>query len=196
MTTPNNAAPDNAQIAQATQKFNTMRQALGGLPSGKKIDVVPATDIYPNNANQMRQLGRINASTTVNDQLEDITLCGTPYKSKQVLIQSVDVVRKIAFLLPSVTKGGGVPNETNADAICWNINTNIERNIPYAKGTYTSVELPISDVSTQTRTDLPGKPSELLVNIGGVQFVIDASGNIYQVDDYDGTRSLLGNLNK
>lgn len=66
------------------------------------------------------QSGKIDEHLTINNELRDVNFCGKTYKVKQVMIDGVDVVQRIAEIANKFN-GGGEQDILRAKSICGNI---------------------------------------------------------------------------
>jgi hypothetical protein len=149
------------------------------------------------------QSGKIDEHLTINNELRDVNFCGKTYKVKQVLIDGVDMVQRVAELatknlVPENLKIGPYgPNEdvwkdfkntnhTVEDAICQNLQANTH-------------ETTLVVVPTQQAHKIKiGRQDEILYGftINGLSSynVSISSSNIYSSDNYEG--SIIGPIGK
>lgn len=70
------------------------------------------------------QSGKIDEHLTINNELRDVNFCGKMYKVKQVMIDGVDVVQRIAEIANKFN-GGGEQDVLRAKSICGNIESGV-----------------------------------------------------------------------
>jgi hypothetical protein len=73
------------------------------------------------------QTGKIDEHLTINNELRDVNFCGKTYKVKQVMIDGVDVVQRIAEITNKFN-GGGEQDVLRAKSICGNIESGVTSN--------------------------------------------------------------------
>ncbi len=157
----------------------------------------------PENPTSTTQVGQIDEHLFIDNALKEVEFCGNSYRVKQVLINGVDVMQRVAELatknlLPETFKVGPylppmdewriVSNKNGevAKAICENIQNN------------TVGEIIMVDVFTNTypNTDIGQKEQKTYqVSAPGFHVVVNSSTNeIFTSSDYDG--SVIGPLGK
>lgn len=124
------------------------------------------------------QSGKIDEHLTVNNIYRDVDLCGEIYRGKQVIIDGVDVLQRVAEL----GRNESVPHKDIGVKICDGI-----KHGPYLG----KKEIEIPEVTAFESSDerLPGKT--YAVSISDWRFLINLStGDIYTASGFDGR--LLG----
>lgn len=122
------------------------------------------------------QTGKIDEHLTINTTLRDVNFCGKIYKAKQVIIDGVDVVQRIAELatkdlMPKDFKGRGHRGEV----VC--------------RGIYSADVQGILDVHVNIvpKTYSEKGNSLYTMNVSGVDFVINATTNeIHLIEGFSG----------
>lgn len=66
----------------------------------------------------VEQSGKIDEHLTINNELRDVNFCGKTYKVKQILIDGVDVVQRVAELAGENKKVSTFPKYKGTDEIC------------------------------------------------------------------------------
>lgn len=138
-----------------------------------------------------KQSGKIDQFLTVDNTLKNISFCGKLSKTRQVIINGVDVGQRIAELASKdqmgYVPGGDSPQgESFGRAIC---NT-LPLNVPEMKGV-----LEMWDVITPQTNTSQNPTGNYLVVIGTYAFVINpTTDEIFNVGAYDGTLFLVGKL--
>ena len=156
-------------------------QATKGLSTATAYTEVAAT----------KQSGMIDDRLTVNNTLKNISFCGKLSRTRQVIINGVDVGQRIAELASKdqmgYVPGGDSPQgESFGRAIC---NT-LPLNVPEMKGV-----LEMRDVITPQTNTSQTPSNNYTVIVGTYAFVIDPITNeIFNVGAYDGTLFLVGKL--
>lgn len=136
-------------------------------------------------------LVKIDDHVTLDDNLRDVNFCGKIYKTKEVTIDGVDVVHRIAEIattnsvLSDLSRGffGGKTSITTKDQVAKQICRNIDSN---ALSGIITVELQDKFISHQNA--LLDKSSDFypIVILGSTFDIAVPSGNIYMVDPFDG----------
>lgn len=134
------------------------------------------------------QSGKIDDHLTVNDTLKNISFCGNlTLKTRQILINGVDVGQRIAQLASDDLMGQGVNNSSIGEGVCGSMPHNIE-------GTRGILEIP--DVIIYKTTDPQIQEDMYYVVLGALRFAINPETNeIFIVSAYDGsTLTAVGKL--
>lgn len=193
----NPQAQASAQVtltpAQQAQADAARKQIEDQLPSNiqpkQKVDVLTVAMAYPDFAKDLKQSGKVDTHASVNTTLEDLTICGHAYKTRQIVIDGVDVVQRVAALLPKTDK---VSTATPMTGYCSTFSQPASMNQDYD---YRITELMVSDVRPYTEDG----QARYRLTIGGMDFEIDTpSDDVYMVDYYSGgvMTPKLGNLKK
>lgn len=133
------------------------------------------------------QSGKIDDHLTVNNTLKEVRFCEKKYKSRQIFIDGIDVVQRIAELASNNNEPPNKENPSLGRGICNSMPSNIE----YTKGI-----LKTSDTQAFVSTDpklLPGVAYLLYVGTSGFDINL-STGEIYPISGFDG--SLLGPVGK
>jgi len=133
------------------------------------------------------QSGRIDAHLTIDNTLKNVSFCGNlTLKTRQVIINGVDVGQRIAQLASS-DQMGKLPNgDSLGQAICNSMPHNME-------GTRGILEM--RDVITPQTNTSQTPTNNYTVIIGAMAFAINPVTNeIFNIGAYDGTLVLLGKL--
>lgn len=151
-------------------------QAATGLSTATSYTEVAST----------QQSGKIDQHLTVDNTLKSISFCGTAFKTRQIIINGVDVGQRIAQLASS-DQMGKVGGESIGQGMC----NSMPHNIDYTKGI-----LEISDVTTGKSTDPQISGNFYYVILGQEAFAINSVTNeIFSVSAYDGsTLTAVGKL--
>lgn len=133
-----------------------------------------------------QQSGKIDAHLMIDNTLKNITFCGGPtLKTRQVIINGVDVGQRIAQLASSDAMGK-VGNASIGNGVC----NSMPHNVDYTKGI-----LEMRDVVTVQTGDSRAPGDNYFVNIGTMMFAINPVTNeIFNVSAYDGTLVSVGKL--
>ncbi len=152
-------------------------QATKGLSTAASYTEVAAT----------KQSGKIDDHLTVNNTLKSISFCGISHKTRQVIIDGVDVGQRIAQLASSDQMG----KTPNGDSIGLGVCNSMPHNIAYTKGI-----LEIQDVTTFQGENTQALGESYTVIIGALTFVVNLETNeIFNVSAYDGsTLTSVGKL--
>ncbi|MCH8987115.1 hypothetical protein IIA94_03040, partial [Patescibacteria group bacterium] len=123
------------------------------------------------------QSGKIDEHLTVNNTYRDVDLCGEIYRGKQVILDGVDVLQRVAEL----GRNESVPHKDIGIKICDGIKPG-----PYLN----KREIEILEVITFPSSDLEELPvgsETYVVYISGWSFLINLpTGTIYTLGGYDG----------
>lgn len=153
-------------------------QAVSGLSTAASYTEVAST----------KQSGKIDEHLAVNNTLKSISFCGNlTLKTRQVVINGVDVGQRIAQLASS-DQMGKLPNgDSLGQAICNSMPHNME-------GTKGILEMP--DVVTSQTSDPRAPGQEYTVILGQEAFVVNPVTNeIFSISAYDGsTLTSVGKL--
>lgn len=151
-------------------------QATTGLSTATSYTEVAST----------QQSGKIDAHLTIDNTLKELSFCGTSFKTRQIIINGVDVGQRIAQLASSDQMGKMSNGDSIGQAVC----NSMPHNVDYTKGI-----LEMRDVVTP-QTNLSSNPSDnYLVVIGSMAFAINPVTNeIFNIGAYDGTLVSIGNL--
>ena len=141
------------------------------------------------------QSGRIDEHLTIDNALHSVNVCGKPLKAKQVYIDGVDIVQRIAQLStdnPSHPQGRWAALWQD---MCWNIISATPPGISGEEPRDTNGIIPIPDVTNYTND--AGHPTYQII-MGQAAFQIDAvTGDIYYLDGIgDPPEGPIGNLRK
>ncbi len=116
------------------------------------------------------QTGKIDEHLTIDPTLRDVNFCGNTYKVKQVLIDGVDVVQRIAKLATNKEFIEGDNERSVADYVCLN--------------TITNANTENLDIQVGKSTDRTHQGYVIRAVVG---YVVDIqSGNIYYLDAIGG----------
>jgi hypothetical protein len=135
-----------------------------------------------------KQSGKIDQYLTIENTLKSVSFCGNlTLKTRQVVINGVDVGQRIAQLASNDQMGKMSDGTSFGQAVCNSMPHNIE-------GTKGILEM--RDV-TIPQTDDPraSRGGGYVVNMGTMSFVVNPLTNeIFNIDAYDGTLVSLGKL--
>jgi hypothetical protein len=137
---------------------------------------------------QTQQSGKIDDRLTVNNALKTISFCGDlTLKTRQIIINSVDVGQRIAQLA-SNDQMGKLPN---GDSLGQGMCNSMPHNIAYIGGI-----LQIPDVTTGKTADSRASGDNYFVFLGTEAFAINPDTNeIFSISAYDGsTLTSVGKL--
>jgi len=153
-------------------------QATKGLSTATSYTEVAST----------HQSGKIDARLSVDNTLKTISFCGTAFKTRQVIINGVDVGQRIAYLASNDQMGKMSDGASFGHAVC----LGMPHNVSVTKGI-----LEIRDVITpQTNASrAPEARDNYFVWIGLMSFAINPVTNeIFNIDAYDGSLVSVGKL--
>lgn len=143
----------------------------------------------------VEQSGKIDEHLTINNELRDVNFCGKTYKVKQVMIDGVDVVQRVAELatndlMPAILDRGPLVSEEErskgkmilkegelAKAICGNV----QSNRLLGEIIETEVKEKFSGVDVGIKEEIYPVSSEQAF------YVAVPSGSIYADDGFSGT---------
>jgi hypothetical protein len=134
-----------------------------------------------------RQSGKIDAHLTIDNTLKSVSFCGDlTLKTRQIIINGVDVGQRIAQLASTDQMGKSPGGESIGQGVC----NSMPHNIDYTKGI-----LEIPDVPVPGTKDSRATGQNYLVILGAMAFSINPVTNeIFNVDAYDGTLVSVGKL--
>lgn len=128
------------------------------------------------------QSGKIDEHLFIDLALRDVNFCGKTYKVKQVIIDGVDVVQRIAELATNRQIINDSKHEM-ADGICFNMQNNEINNISHV------LDIPeVKNYISQLEQKI------YIINTIGAFTVNSAKEEIYSIGAFDGTPTLIGNL--
>lgn len=152
-------------------------------------EILPPQIIATTSTNPV-QSGQIDGHLFVDNTLRDVELCGEKYRVKQVIIDGVDVVQRIAELAQNSKQYSSKSVKDFANDIC--------SSVPFNPSNYPSGELNIEKVSIYAFNLPPEKINEknktygIIVGSQIFHIAIAPSANkIYTVSGYDGTHTYL-----
>lgn len=139
------------------------------------------------------QLGVIDEHLTINNELRDVNFCGKTYKVKQVLIDGVDVVQRVAELatkdlIPASFSQGPYAKEGKplilgegkvAKEICENANPNVPSEV-------ITIKWMQKIISKESGLENESWVYPLMVD-DNLFYVAVLSGSIYMTDGFSGT---------
>lgn len=102
---------------------NTSTDCLKKTPIGTSYYVPPKEE----SSATTTQSGKIDEHLKIDNTLRDVNFCGKMYKVKQVMIDGVDVVQRIAEIANDKYSKGREQDVLQANAICGNIEFSITR---------------------------------------------------------------------
>jgi hypothetical protein len=150
-------------------------QATKGLSTATNYTEVAST----------KQSGKIDEYLAVDNTLKIVSFCGTTLRTRQIIINGVDVAQRIAQLASSdhvATVPGG---ESIGQGIC----NSMPHNIDYTKGILEIPDVKLTRASSQTQS------SQYTVTLYAMSFLIDSATNeIFNIGAYDGSLVLIGKL--
>ena len=125
-----------------------------------------------------QQSGMVDGHLTVNNTLKDISFCGgLTLKTRQIIIDGVDVGQRIAQLASSDQMGRGVNDSSIGEGVC----NSMPHNIAYTKGI-----LEARDVTAFQSDDARAKGESYKVYLGDLAFAINpAADEIFLISAYD-----------
>lgn len=152
-------------------------QASTGLSTASSYTEVASTN----------QSGKIDARLSVDNTLKGVSFCGTTFKTRQVIINGIDVGQRIAWLASNDQMGKLPDGGSLGQGVC----NSMPHYFPVTKGI-----LEMRDVTTFKSDDIRAPGDNYGVNIGTMTFVVNsATGEIFNVDAYDGsTLTSVGKL--
>lgn len=131
------------------------------------------------------QSGKIDANLTIDNTLKGISFCGTIFKTRQVIINGVDVAQRIAQLASSDQMGKDPGGVSIGRGVC----NSMPHNTDYTKGILEIPDVELTSASQQTQS------SQYTVTLYAMRFLIDSATNeIFNIGAYDGTLVSLGKL--
>ena len=145
-------------------------ERLASLPP----EELPTLPIPTTSANPV-QYGQIDENLFVDNTLRDVELCERKYLAKQIIIDGVDVIQRIALIFKE-SDGQSTQEE---EIIC----SNLELNPPIPKSGYNlsdPYELEVSEII------LAGKPYYRIQIVNVVIDVQSLTGEIFLIDGYAG----------
>lgn len=141
------------------------------------------------------QSGKIDEHITINNTLRDVNFCGKTYKVKQVFIDGVDVVQRIAEILtkdlvPTMVKVGPYGPRMDewktltmkkgemASGLCSNIQNNMVN----------GMTIEVNNIKKFKSTDVGLGGGEIYMVVVSDQLfdVVQSTGEIYNISGYDG----------
>lgn len=133
------------------------------------------------------QSGKIDARLTVDNTLKSVSFCGTTFKTRQIIINGVDVGQRIAYLASSDQMGKLPEGDSLGKGIC----NSMPHYFPVTKGI-----LEMRDVTTFRTDDKLSPGDNYNVVIGTEAFAINPVTNeIFSISAYDGsTLTSVGKL--
>jgi hypothetical protein len=141
---------------------------------------------YPEVAST-QQSGRIDEHLTVNNDLKGVSFCETSFKTRQIMINGVDVGQRIAQLASSDAMGKGANESSIGKGVC----NSMPHNVAMTKGI-----LEMRDVTTFQTEDERAVGNNYRVYLGDLAFAVNATTNeIFLISAYDGsTLTSVGKL--
>ena len=151
------------------------------------IPISPATS-YTEVASTT-QSGKIDEHLTIDNTFINVTFCDKVLKSRQIFIDGVDVVQRIAYLATNeLTEQKGFANTTFGQAICNSMPYNL-----YTKGVLETADVTIFTDNDAGFSKMPGKT--YAVFLSARQFFINPSMNaIFSIGGYGGEWTNIGTL--
>lgn len=133
------------------------------------------------------QSGRIDERLTIDETLRDVNFCGKTYKVKQILIDGVDVVQRVAELVTEDLIPKEKEMKESAEGICNNVYLNTP-SIPNPSETDENGVIQIDDVHVFVSADVDSKGDKIYVIPGAVfVYVNPAKNQIFDVNRFDGS---------
>lgn len=153
----------------------------------KIVDVLPPpTVVATTSANQI-QSGKIDEHLTINNTLRDVDFCGKTYRVKQVIIDGVDVVQRIAELVRDQSFSQNTKIKTLSDDICGSVPFNPQDEVQVEEAiTFT---FDASSKNAGEKTGTYGIYAQIF-QVG----VNPTKNEIYSIDGFDGSTELIGKL--
>jgi hypothetical protein len=188
---PRQVTPSSLSAADAAKQQAIQEQLDKQFPPTQKpsVDVLTVALTNPDAAKLLTQSGRVDAHVSVNPNLEDITFCGNAFKARQITIDGVDVVKRLADFFPT-TLSGNAAQDTPEMGFCRAIGKGPSSDVY----TYRIAELLVSDVTAYNENG-----QKYRFDVYGMQIEVDEpAGDIYMVNAYSGStmQPALGNLKK
>lgn len=133
------------------------------------------------------QVGQIDEHLFIDNTLKDVNFCGKTYHVKQVKIDGVDVVQRIARLINSSGSSSPELVRNFADDICKTVSFNPSGELELGKVTVYAFDLPIEKMDDKNKAYGISAPI--------FQIAVRPSVNaVYLVSGYDGSHQYLTNL--
>ncbi|MCH8987070.1 hypothetical protein IIA94_02790 [Patescibacteria group bacterium] len=138
---------------------------------------------------ETNQSGKIDEHLTIDNTFINVTFCDKVLKSRQIFIDGVDVVQRIAYLATNeLTEQKGFANTTFGQAICNSMPYNL-----YTKGVLETADVTIFTDNDAGFSKMPGKT--YAVFLSARQFFINPSMNaIFSIGGYGGEWTNIGTL--
>ena len=173
-----NGGCDQSATTTPCAKIQANRPAAN--PSSYMSQATSYTEVASTN-----QSGKIDAHLSVDNALKGAQFCDKAYKSRQIVIDGVDIVQKIATLTTADAASKDAQSKTLGAGIC----DGMPSNMSYTKGI-----LEVSDVKHFVSTNAAKLPEDnYSLTIGVQAFDVNVvTGDIYLIGGYDGTPILIG----
>jgi len=182
-----------ASLIKGPEKMLTVEQKTGCAPSSTSTDCATIQASLPaeqtadpqlstatsyNEIYQTQQSGKIDDHLTVDNTLKDITFCGDlTLKTRQIIINGVDVGQRIAQLASSDEMGKGANDSSIGEGVC----NSMPHNVAYVQGI-----LEERDVTTFQTSDARAPGDNYQVYLGDLAFAINPTTNeIFLISAYD-----------
>ncbi len=136
------------------------------------------------------QFGKIDEYLTINNTFRDVSFCDDKVlKSRQIVIDGVDVVQRIAYLASNKLTEKNFDGSTFGQGIC----NSIPGNVVHTRGVLETRDVTVVDGMDDGSTVITGKT--YIVFLSAMQFAISPSMNeIFSVGGYAGALTKIGNL--
>ena len=139
---------------------------------------------------ETNQSGKIDEHLTIDNTFRNVSFCGDKVlKSRQIFIDGVDVVQRIAYLASNELTEKNFDGSTFGQGIC----NSMPGNVIYTKGILETRDVVTFDGMDDGSTVITGKT--YIVFLSAMQFAINPSTNaIFSVGGYAGRLTKIGNL--
>lgn len=136
------------------------------------------------------QSGKIDEHLTIDNTLTNVTFCERlTFKSRQIFIDGVDIVQRIAYLASNELTEKDPDGITFGQRMC----DSMPHNVVYTKGILKTRDVTTFDGMNDGFTVITGKTYG--VNIGSMQYAINPSANeIFVVGGFGGKLTKIGSL--
>lgn len=133
------------------------------------------------------QSGMVDTHLSVDNTLKGVSLCSTAFKTRQIIINGVDVGARIAQLASSDQMGRGVNGSSIGEGVC----NSMPHRVAETKGI-----LEMRDVTTFKTDDTRAPGDNYRVYLGDLAFAINPTTNeIFLISAYDdSTLTSVGKL--
>ncbi len=133
------------------------------------------------------QTGKIDEHLTINNTLRDVNFCGKIYKVKQIIIDGVDVVQRIAELVRNRSLSQNTKLKIVGDSIC--------KSVPFNPNDELQIDEVIPFIFDPSNKKAGEKTGTYGIYAQIFQVGVNPTKNeIYGINGFDGNTELIGKL--